>query len=100
MLIKLYMSLQVTLGGAPPTGCITAGQATISFFLTGRTNAQKPAALLWLCWWQSRLPQVTLTAVYRDDRPMVLREAGEPGGVLGRRAVERRFVHLCLLHRG
>lgn len=38
--------------------------------------------------------------VYRDDRPVVLCEAGEPGGVLGGRAVEWRFVHLCLLHRG
>lgn len=35
-----------------------------------------------------------------NDGPVVLREAGEPGGVLGGRTVERRLVHLCLLHRG
>lgn len=41
-----------------------------------------------------------LTAVHGDDRPVVLREAGEAGGVLGRWAIERRLVHLCLLHWG
>lgn len=44
-------------------------------------------------------PGTTLTAVHRNDRPVVLREAGEPGGVLGGWAVERRLVHLGLLHR-
>lgn len=43
---------------------------------------------------------MTLTTVHRDDRPVVLREAGKPRGVLGGWAVEWRFVHLCLLHGG